>query len=151
MSTIRVRDSYELRKSGAAQTLVTSKHRWALMVERPKEREPTLDEALLELDQSALDLIMVEGFKHEPFPKIELHRPAMGRPLLFPTDPSIVAIASDEPIGRETRPPIDEHERSQRNCGVHRGPRHPAPTKAPLPVRNKQAEGLINDRNPTVT
>ena len=78
------KDSYELRKAGAAQMLISSRRRWALMVERPADREPPLDEVLLELDQELLDLILVEGFKHERFPKIELHRPSFGRPLLHP-------------------------------------------------------------------
>ena len=92
------KDSYELRKAGAAQVLISSRTRWALMVERPAEREPPLDEVLLELDQELLDLILVEGFKHERFAKIELHRPSFGRPLLHPDDDTIVAIASDAPI-----------------------------------------------------
>lgn len=93
------KDSYELRKSGAAQTLIASRARWALMVEQPREREPRLDEVLLELDQAALDLILVEGFKDEPFPKIELHRPSMRRPLFFPEDDAIIAVAADAPLG----------------------------------------------------
>ena len=91
------KDSYELRMAGAAQMLISSRRRWALMVERPSEREPPLDEVLLELDQELLDLILVEGFKHERFPKIELHRPSFGRPLLYPADDTIVAIATDAP------------------------------------------------------
>ena len=92
------KDSYELRKAGAAQMLISSRRRWALMVERPVDREPPLDEVLLELDQELLDLILVEGFKHERFPKIELHRPSFGRPLLHPRDETIVAIATDAPL-----------------------------------------------------
>ncbi len=92
------KDSYELRKAGAAQMLISSRRRWALMVERPADREPPLDEVLLELDQELLDLILVEGFKHERFPKIELHRPGFGRPLLHPCDDTIVAIATDTPL-----------------------------------------------------
>ena len=92
------KDSYELRKAGAAQMLISSRRRWALMVERPVDREPPLDEVLLELDQELLDLILVEGFKHERFPKIELHRPSFGRPLLHPRDDTIVAIATDAPL-----------------------------------------------------
>ena len=92
------KDSYELRKAGAAQVLISSRRRWALMVERPTERELPLDEVLLELDQELLDLILVEGFKHERFPKIELHRPSFGRPLLYPKDDTIVAIATDAPL-----------------------------------------------------
>ena len=92
------KDSYELRKAGAAQMLISSRRRWALMVERPVDREPPLDEVLLELDQELLDLILVEGFKHERFPKIELHRPSFRRPLLYPSDDTIVAIATDAPL-----------------------------------------------------
>ena len=92
------KDSYELRKAGAAQMLISSRRRWALMVERPADREPPLDEVLLELDQELLDLILVEGFKHERFPKIELHRPSFGRPLLHPRDDTIVAVATDAPL-----------------------------------------------------
>jgi molybdopterin-guanine dinucleotide biosynthesis protein B len=89
------KDSYELRKSGAAQMLIASRARWALVVERVRDREPQLDEVLLELDQAALDLILVEGFKDERFPKIELHRPSMRRPLLCLADDAIIAVASD--------------------------------------------------------
>jgi len=92
------KDSYELRKSGAAQMLIASRARWALVVERTRERDPRLDEVLLELDQAALDLILVEGFKDERFPKIELHRPSLRRPLLFPDDDAIIAVATDAPL-----------------------------------------------------
>ncbi len=92
------KDSYELRKSGAAQMLIASRSRWALVVERARDREPKLDEVLLELDQAALDLILVEGFKDERFAKIELHRPILRRPLLFPDDDAIIAVASDAPV-----------------------------------------------------
>jgi molybdopterin-guanine dinucleotide biosynthesis protein MobB len=92
------KDSYELRKSGAAQMLIASRTRWALVVERTRNREPRLDEVLLELDQAALDLILVEGFKDEHFPKIELHRPSLRRPLLFPEDDAIIAVATDAPL-----------------------------------------------------
>jgi molybdopterin-guanine dinucleotide biosynthesis protein B len=92
------KDSYELRKSGAAQMLIASRTRWALVVERAIDREPRLDEVLLELDQAALDLILVEGFKDEQFAKIELHRPSLRRPLLFPDDDAIIAIATDTPL-----------------------------------------------------
>ncbi len=89
------KDSYELRKAGAMQMLVVSRQRWALMVENEPEEEPCLDDVLSRLDQNELDLILVEGFKHETFPKIELYRKALNHPLLFPTDAAIVAIATD--------------------------------------------------------
>ncbi|HEX7027106.1 MAG TPA: molybdopterin-guanine dinucleotide biosynthesis protein B [Gammaproteobacteria bacterium] len=92
------KDSFELRKAGAQQMLVTSSQRWALMVEREYEHEPRLEEHIAHLEHATLDLILVEGFKHGHFPKIELHRPALNRPLLFPRDENIVAVASDSPL-----------------------------------------------------
>ena len=89
------KDSYELRKAGASQMLITSGHRWAMMVDREVEGDPKLQEAIDQLNQSELDLILVEGFKHESFPKIELHRPAVGKPLIYPNDPDIIAVATD--------------------------------------------------------
>ncbi len=98
------KDSHELRHAGANPVLIGSRHRWALMKETPGQDEPVLDNLLARLDQDELDLILVEGFKHEQFPKIELHRPSVGKPLLFPEDSSVIAIATDEPLP-ET-PPI---------------------------------------------
>lgn len=92
------KDSYELRKAGASQMLVTSSRRWALMTDLDEERDPVLQEMLDRLDQGGLDLVLVEGFKHEAFPKIELHRPAMGSPLLYPQDASVIAVATDAPL-----------------------------------------------------
>jgi molybdopterin-guanine dinucleotide biosynthesis protein B len=92
------KDSFELRKAGAQQMLVTSSQRWALMVEREYEHEPRLEEHIAQLDHATLDLILVEGFKHGRFPKIELHRPALNRPLLFPRDENVIAVASDSPL-----------------------------------------------------
>lgn len=89
------KDSYELRKAGASQMLITSGHRWALMVDRELEGDPSLQKTIDQLNQDELDLILVEGFKHEAFPKIELHRPAVGKPLIYPDDPDIIAIATD--------------------------------------------------------
>ncbi|HIJ22024.1 MAG: molybdopterin-guanine dinucleotide biosynthesis protein B [Gammaproteobacteria bacterium] len=88
------KDSYELRHAGADQVLVASAKRSALMTEnRKQESEPDLQQLLPKLDHSQLDLILVEGFKHEPIPRIELHRSALGKPLLYPNDPQIIAIA----------------------------------------------------------
>jgi molybdopterin-guanine dinucleotide biosynthesis adapter protein len=89
------KDSYVLRKAGAAQMLVASEKRWALMVENDPPCLPELGELLARLDRSALDLVLVEGFKHVRYPKIELYRPSLRHPLLFPDDDSIVAVASD--------------------------------------------------------
>ncbi len=100
------KDSYELRKAGAAQMLIASRSRWALMVERQREKDPQLDEVLLELDQAALDLILVEGFKQEPFPKIELRRSGLKGKPFFPNDDNIIAVATDDPSSLDTDLPI---------------------------------------------
>ncbi|MCF6212219.1 MAG: molybdopterin-guanine dinucleotide biosynthesis protein B [Gammaproteobacteria bacterium] len=91
------KDSYELRKAGADQMLVASQRRWALMVENADtDEEPCLNKLVGHLDQTVIDLILVEGFKHEAFPKIELHRPELGHGLLYPDDANIIAFASTE-------------------------------------------------------
>ena len=100
------KDSYELRKAGAVQTLIGSRWRWALVAETQMKDDVSLDELLVHLDQNALDFILVEGFKHETLPKIELHRPSLGTPLLFPDDPTIIAVASDGPLPDATRLPL---------------------------------------------
>nr|WP_286241055.1 molybdopterin-guanine dinucleotide biosynthesis protein MobB [Neptuniibacter halophilus] len=92
------KDSYEIRKAGAEQMLICSGKRWALMVEQDQGDRPSLNHMLSRLDHSLLDLVLIEGFKKEPIPKIELHRPALGRPLIHPEDSNIMAVASDEPV-----------------------------------------------------
>lgn len=93
------KDSYRLREAGAAQTLVASSQRWALMTEHahaaPPRQEPDLGELLCQLDPALADLVLVEGFRHAEIAKIEVHRPALGFPLLAPQDAGIIAIASD--------------------------------------------------------
>lgn len=89
------KDSHELRMAGANPVMLTSSHRRAIITERESPSEPVLDDELAYFDQSGLDLVLVEGFKHERFPKIELHRPALGKPLLYPNDSSIIAVATD--------------------------------------------------------
>lgn len=91
------KDSYELRHAGADTMLIISNQRMAIMHEfrQPSVKEPSLQQALDELKPNTLDLILVEGFKAEQFPKIELHRLEVGKPLLFPNDSNIIAIASN--------------------------------------------------------
>ena len=91
------KDSYELRKAGASQVLVGSDHRWALVVEKEQATEPALSDLLGNLRVETLDLVMVEGFKSAPIPKIELHRPSMGLSLMAAVDPYVIAVATDEP------------------------------------------------------
>lgn len=102
------KDSYELRHAGASQMLVGSRRRWALIVETPEGNENSLQACLDRLDQDRLDLVLVEGFKPDSIPKIELHRPALGHPLLWETDKSIIAVAHDSanPLG-VTCPQLD--------------------------------------------
>jgi molybdopterin-guanine dinucleotide biosynthesis protein MobB len=93
------KDSYRLRKAGAEQVLVASKKRWALMVETPQsEQDPDLFELIRHLDNDKLDLILVEGFKHAPIPKIELIRKDLNHPRLYQNDPQVIAIATDQKL-----------------------------------------------------
>jgi molybdopterin-guanine dinucleotide biosynthesis adapter protein len=92
------KDSFRLRQAGANPIMLSSKFRRAVITEHENPIEPVLSEQLKHLDQSNLDLIVVEGFKRERFPKIELHRPSMGKPLLYPVDDSIIAIATDSQL-----------------------------------------------------
>lgn len=103
------KDSYELRAAGASQMLIASRKRTALITElEDRQNEPSLADALAQLNMQEIDLILVEGFKHEPYRKIELHRPALHKPLLFPDDPNIVAVASDAAIPEiHTIPALD--------------------------------------------
>jgi molybdopterin-guanine dinucleotide biosynthesis protein B len=89
------KDSFRLREAGASSVMLVSRYRRAIITEFTPEKEPCLDEQLKQFDQSELDLILVEGFRAEQFPKIELHRPSLEKPLLYPNDPDIIAIATD--------------------------------------------------------
>src|ERR1044072_4670234 len=95
------KDSWLHRQAGAAEVLVSSGLRWALMHELRGAEEPKLPDLLTRL--SPVDLVIVEGFKREPHRKIEVHRAANGKPVLYPDDPGIVGIASDTKL--ETRLP----------------------------------------------
>jgi len=96
------KDSWLHRQAGAAEVLVSSGKRWALMHELRGVSEPGLPELLAKL--SRVDLVVVEGFKSEPHRKIEVHRAANGKPLLFPDDPAISGIATDAAV--ETALPV---------------------------------------------
>lgn len=89
------KDSFRLREAGASSVMLVSRYRRAIITELTSEQEPRLDDQLKQFDQSELDLILVEGFRAEKFPKIELHRPSLKQPLLYPNDPDIIAIATD--------------------------------------------------------
>ena len=100
------KDSYELRKAGASQVLIGSRKRWALLVENRNADDKPLEYHVRNLDLDNLDLILVEGFKPEVIPKIELHRPSLGHDLLYPDDESIIAIATDAGIPEDTELPV---------------------------------------------
>lgn len=87
------KDSYRHRTAGAGEVLLASARRWVLMHEVGGGREPTLEEHLRRL--SPCDLVLVEGFKREAIPKLEVHRPGNGKPLLYPGDHHIIAVACD--------------------------------------------------------
>ncbi|MBP0443687.1 molybdopterin-guanine dinucleotide biosynthesis protein B [Roseomonas sp. SSH11] len=89
------KDSHTHREAGASQVLVASSRRWALMTELRGGPEPVLAELLARLDP--VDLVIVEGFKRDSHPKIEVHRAANGKPWIHPEDPAICAVASDVP------------------------------------------------------
>ncbi|HDS2775870.1 molybdopterin-guanine dinucleotide biosynthesis protein MobB [Enterobacter bugandensis] len=90
------KDSYELRKAGAAQTMVASNQRWALMTETPGEAPLDLAYLVSRMDHSMLDLVLVEGFKHEAVPKILLFRSDAGHNISELTlDEHVIAVASD--------------------------------------------------------
>jgi molybdopterin-guanine dinucleotide biosynthesis protein B len=87
------KDSHRHRHAGCNEVLVTSSRRWALMHELRGAPEPTLQDHLQHI--GPCDLLLVEGFKREPIPKLEVYRAAVGEPNLFPHDLNVVAVASD--------------------------------------------------------
>lgn len=91
------KDSYELRKAGAEQTLVASDRRWALMTETPEQQPLNLRFLASRIDATRCDLILVEGFKHESIAKIALYRQIVGKPFADLIDDYVIALASDHP------------------------------------------------------
>jgi len=104
------KDSFELRKAGADQVLIASDKRCAVMTEFEQEKEPELGDLIRRLDVENIDLVLVEGFRHLPFPKIELHRPSIARPLIFPQDRSVIAVATDENLDTGELPLLNINE-----------------------------------------
>ena len=90
------KDSYRLREAGCSEVLLISEQRWVLMHELRGAPEPSLEEQIARF--SECDLVLVEGFKHTPIPKLEVHRPSLGKPLIAGSGvETIVAVATDEP------------------------------------------------------
>jgi len=102
------KDSYVHRSAGATEVVVASANRWALMHENRGAPELTAVELMRHM--TPVDLLIIEGFKREPHPKLEVYRHANGKPLLHPEDPHIVAVASDGPLPAVTLPvlPLDD-------------------------------------------
>jgi molybdopterin-guanine dinucleotide biosynthesis adapter protein len=100
------KDTYRHREAGAHEVLVAGGSRWALLHEQVGP-EPALPQLLTRLDP--VDLVLVEGFKSHPFAKLEVHRPSLGKPPIWPEQPDIVAIACDAPISTSRRIlPLDD-------------------------------------------
>ena len=90
------KDSFRHRAAGCSEVLVTSRQRWALMHEARDEAGPTLEEQIARM--SPCDLLLIEGYKYYPLPKLEIFREANGKPPLYPQDEHIVALATDTPV-----------------------------------------------------
>ena len=101
------KDSYELRKAGASQMLLASDRRSALITEYEQQPAISLDTLVNQLDLNSLDLVLVEGFRHLPFAKIELHRPAAAKDCIYPEDCSVIAVASDVKLDTGGLPLLD--------------------------------------------
>lgn len=99
------KDSYRHRIAGAREVMISSANRWALMHEAHGAPEPDLTDLLARL--APVDLVMVEGFRSYPHPKVEVYRAANGKPLLYPDDANVFAIASDVPLDAIPVPVID--------------------------------------------
>lgn len=95
------KDSYRHRHAGCKEVMITSDVRWALMHEMREDPEPTLEEQIKRM--SECDLLLVEGWKWQPIPKLEIFRQANGKPLLSPRDEHIIAVASDVPVETKLR------------------------------------------------
>jgi len=93
------KDSYRHRQAGCSEVMVVSDRRWVIMHELRGEPEPSLEDQIERI--SPCDLLLVEGHKHYPLPKLEIWRKDNGKPLLHPDDAHIVAIASDGPLDIE--------------------------------------------------
>ncbi|MBL8485429.1 MAG: molybdopterin-guanine dinucleotide biosynthesis protein B [Rhodocyclaceae bacterium] len=90
------KDSWRLREAGCTELLLASDKRWVLMHELRGRPEPSLEQQLEVL--GPCDLVLVEGFKSSALPKLEVHRPALGKPLLYPENPHVIALATDVPL-----------------------------------------------------
>ncbi len=101
------KDSYKIRKAGAQQILISSHKRWAMIHDLADEQtELSLEEALQRLNVNSIDFVIVEGFKAAAIPKIEIHRPSLGKPLISSEDGHVIAIATDQADKVKTNLPL---------------------------------------------
>ncbi|MBO4789846.1 MAG: molybdopterin-guanine dinucleotide biosynthesis protein B [Oxalobacter sp.] len=99
------KDSARLRRSGASEVLLASPYRFAIMHELDGNELPALN-ALISRMQEA-DITLIEGFKHERIPKLEVYRPSLGKSPMFPTDNTILAVISDAPRPKDIQENLD--------------------------------------------
>jgi molybdopterin-guanine dinucleotide biosynthesis protein B len=99
------KDSYEHRRAGASEVIVSSSSRWVQIHENAGEGEPTLADLLGLL--SPCDLLLIEGFRRERYPKLEVYRAEVGKPMLHPGDPHVLAMAAAGPAPDVKIPVID--------------------------------------------
>lgn len=102
------KDSFVHRESGATEVIISSAKRWAILHELRGEEEWNMVDLVAKM--SPVDLVLVEGFKRDAFPKLEVHRTANGKPLLYPDDPHIVVVACDTPLSDVKIPLVDLNE-----------------------------------------
>ena len=96
------KDSWRHREAGAREVMIASGRRWALQHELRGAAEPPLDELVAKM--APVDLLLIEGFKFHPHPKIEVYRPSLKKPARYPGDPFVVAVASDDWLPRVPLP-----------------------------------------------
>ncbi len=124
------KDSHEHRLAGATEVMVASSARWALLHEHRGSAEPDMDALVARM--TPVDLLLIEGFKFHRHPKLEVFRPAIGKPMLNTDDPSVVAVASDRAIPGLKVPRFDMNDAAGiadfivAYIGLARGARHGA-------------------------
>ncbi len=126
------KDSYRHREAGATEVMVASARRWALMHELRGDPEPDVEALIAQM--TPVDLLLIEGFRRHAHPKLEIHRPSLGKALMASTDPNIVAIASDSQVMETVLPVLDIDDAAAiaafvvTYCGLRREEAH-GPTK----------------------